>query len=217
MTFTIDGIGTKPKNAIFLPNQPYQVRFNCQSGQLALSETEFLGNSAEISILKVARFFGTLGKTRNTEWLQLFFIPAPDCKILPTDTVCVSYIKTRSLGQFNQTMVRLLGDGSNPADGIFCINFIAHSNDKGNYFSVSWKWRQRKEGEEQEQLKRIAAFLKGKPQLIDLGSTANLISCESLTALEIEEMRMLARDLPAANPLELLEAVRTVPAIAPAK
>ena len=107
--------GSKPAGSIFNPTAPFAVRLNCQAGQLALSETEFIGNSAEISIVKVARFFGDLGNTKRSEWLQIFYIAAPSCTVLPRDTVCVSYIKTRSLAAFNQGIIRLIGEGVNPA------------------------------------------------------------------------------------------------------
>jgi hypothetical protein len=133
--------GTKPKDSIFNPSQPYAVRLNCQAGQIAVSEDEYLGNSMEISIIGVNHLFGSLGKTKDTDWLQIFFIPAPSCKILPKDTVCVSYIKTRSLSQFTQKITQLMENGE-PAEGIFQISFLSHTNEGGNpYKSVKFDWR----------------------------------------------------------------------------
>jgi hypothetical protein len=128
--------GVKPTDAVFLPSAPYAVRFNCQAGQLALGEDDFLGNAAEISIIKVSRYFGTLGRTQNAEWLQIFYIPAPDCDLLPANTVCVSYIKTRSVGQFQQCVTRLMGNGVNPAEGVFKVSFARHASGDRNYYSV---------------------------------------------------------------------------------
>lgn len=86
MAFSI--FGSKPANAIFLGDQPYAVRNDCQVGQWKVGDDDLRGNRIEISIIKVARYFGNLGKTQNAFWLQLWFVPAPDCKTLPKNTVC---------------------------------------------------------------------------------------------------------------------------------
>ena len=193
--------GVKPADAIFLPAQPYAVRFNCKSGQLAIGETEFLGDSAEISIVKVGRYFGDLGRTKATEWLQLFFIPAPGCGVLPSNTVCVTYIKTRSLSQFNQTVTRLLGSGQNPALGIFEVSFKRHSAGDRDYYSVAWDWRTREGDAEQKQLEQIAAFMEGGPALADSRVASTLIPIDGLSQQEIDTLLSTARQdaLPAAN------------------
>jgi hypothetical protein len=170
--------GKKPMNAIFLPDRPYAVRFNCQAGQLALSEDEFLSKEAEISIIACKKWYGSLGKTKDAEWLQLFFIPAPSCQFLPRNTVCVSYIKTRSLSQFHQLITKLLAEDTNtdPAEGIFKVSFLSHTNAEGQpYKSVKFDWRERKTEEEIAQLEQIAQFLAGKPTLQDLEGTKNMI------------------------------------------
>jgi len=173
---SVSVFGKKPMNSIFLPDRPYAVRFNCQAGQLALSEDEFLGKEAEISIIACRHWYGSLGKTQNTEWLQLFFIPAPSCKFLPRNTVCVSYIKTRSLSQFHQLITRLLAEDTNPAEGIFKVSFLSHTNSEGQpYKSVKFEWRERQTPEEIAQLEQIAEFLAGKPVLQDLDATRNMV------------------------------------------
>lgn len=197
-TMTLNVFGMKPKNAIFNPATPFAVRLNCQAGQLALSENEFIGNSAEVSIIKASRFYGSLGKTQNVEWLQLFYIAAPDCQVLPQDTVCVSYIKTRSLGQFQQMITRLLGQGTNPAEGIFKISFTPHSNELGNYYSVKFEWRERG-AKEQAQLKLIADFLQDAPRLIDLNTTRDMVCIDHLSQEEIDALMMDRKQLPEAG------------------
>ncbi|AFY74765.1 hypothetical protein Syn7502_02828 [Synechococcus sp. PCC 7502] len=167
--------GTKPKDSIFLPQQPYSVRLNCQAGQIAISDDEYLGNSMEISIIGVKQMFGSLGKTRDTDWLQIFFIPAPSCKILPSNTVCVSYIKTRSLSQFNQKITQLMESGE-PAEGIFIISFQSHQNGKGDpYKSVKFDWRPRKTAEEKKQLEEIIGFMQNNPILGDANGTREML------------------------------------------
>lgn len=201
--------GTKPENAIFNPATPYNVRFNCQAGQLAISESEFLGSEAEISIVKVSRFFGTLGNTKNVEWFQLFYVPAPTCKILPANTVCCSYIKTRSIGQFQQCVTRLMGSGVNPAEGIFKLSFQKHSSDDRNYFSVRWEWRSRKGKAETEQLQMLAAFMEESPQLIDQGGTRQMISVDGLSSVLVQQLIDEARLYPDFTPQEILNALTT--------
>lgn len=203
---TLDQIfGTKPKDSIFLPLQPYTVRFNCQSGQMAVSDTEFLGAEAEISIIKVARFFGTLGRTSNVEWLQLFYIPAPDCEALPQNTVCVSYLKTRSVSQFQQVVTRLLGEGTNPAEGIFKVGFQAHSNDYGSYYSVQFGWRKRKGSAEMRQLQMIADFVEGGPQLLDLNGTRRMVCIDGLDSAIAQRLMEQAQANPELEAVELMQ------------
>jgi hypothetical protein len=180
--------GTKPQDAIFLPPQPFAVRLNCQTGQVSLTEDEFLGTSLEISIIKVARYFGDLGKTKQTEWLQIFFVPAPTCKILPTNTVCVSYIKTRSLSQFAQTITRLMENGE-PAEGIFVLSFLSHTNAQGQpYKSVKFDWRERKTATEKKQLELIAAFMQAKHALADTNGTREMVCIDTLSTVDVQEM-----------------------------
>lgn len=197
----------KPADSIFNPPAPFAVRLNCQAGQLALSETEFLGNSAEISIVKVARWFGTLGNTRNAEWLQIFYIAAPGCKVLPENTVCVSYIKTRSLSAFQQNITKLIGTGINPAEGVFTIGFTRHSSGDRNYFSVKFDWRERSGEAEQKQLDLIASFLEGQPDLIDLNGTRSLLSVDGLPSLLIQELVDGCKAQPDLEPAEVLHSL----------
>jgi hypothetical protein len=178
LTLTNTGIkvfGTKPKETIFLPDQPYAVRLNCQAGQIAISEDEYLGKEMEISIIACNRYYGNLGKTQNTEWLQIFFVPAPTCDILPANTVCVSYIKTRSLSQFTQLITRLIQDGE-PAEGIFKVSFLSHTNTNGQpYKSVRFDWRSRQGKAETGQLEQIAQFMASRPILRDLNGTKEMM------------------------------------------
>jgi hypothetical protein len=181
MSLTV--FGTKPKDSIFLPQTPFSVRLNCQAGQVAIAEDEYLGNSMEISIIAVNQLFGSLGKTKDAEWMQIFYIPAPTCKILPANTVCVSYIKTRSLSQFTQTITRLMEYGE-PAEGIFIISFQSHQNGKGDpYKSVKFDWRARKSAEEKKQLEQIVGFMQTSPILHDSNGTREMLPIVSSSAL----------------------------------
>lgn len=179
--------GTRPANSIWLGDQPYAIRNDCQSGQWKVGDDDFRGKSLEISIIKVARFFGNLGKATNTFWLQVWFVPAPTCTTLPANTICLTYLKTRSLSQFSQKIAELMANGE-PAEGIFIGSFAKHSNDLGNYYSVQWDWRSRTSPEEIEQLQAIADFLQSNPLLVDPVATRGMISTDGLSAAEITQL-----------------------------
>lgn len=184
--------GVKPKDSIYNPRQPYSVRFNCQVGQLAIGDDDFVGKDAEISIIKAQRHFGSLGKTQAVEWLQIFYIPAPECSILPANTVCVSYLKTRSLAGFEQLITRLIGDGINPAEGIFKVSFLGHTNDLGKYYSVRFDWRKRKAtkgNDEIKQLEMIKQFMMGGEPIMDLQGSRDMYCIEGLSAEQVETVR----------------------------
>ncbi len=90
--------------------------------------SEIFGTSS----IKVSQFFGTLGKTANSFWLQLWFVPAPGCADLPKNTVCLTYLKKRSIAQFSQKVTQLMESGE-PALGIYLQRFICQA-----------QWRQRR-------------------------------------------------------------------------
>ena len=211
MTVLSNVFGSKPDDSIYLPAQPFQVRLNCQSGQIALSETEFLGNEAEISIIKASTYFGSLGKTRNTTWLQLFYVAAPTCTILPSNTVCVSYIKTRSLTAFHQLITRLIGTGTNPAEGIFKLSFVRHASGDRNYCSVKFDWRERTGEAETEQLNMLASFLEEQPKLLDLNGTREMVCTDNLSSLLIQEMVDAAKEHSDLAPNEILAMLTAEP------
>jgi hypothetical protein len=178
--------GVKPKGAIFLPAQPYQVRFNCKEGCLSLGEDDHLGKEAEISILKVSRYFGTIGMTTDTEWLQIFFVGAAGCTVLPENTVCISYLKTRSLSNFQRQTTKLMAAGSNPAKGIFGVSFAAHTSGTNKYKSASFTYRERAGDAEMKQLEAIAAFMGTNPALMDMRFSAQLQCLDGLSAEEAQ-------------------------------
>ncbi|PSF35968.1 hypothetical protein C7H19_14565 [Aphanothece hegewaldii CCALA 016] len=175
--------GSRPQHSIFLPQVPYNLRNDCKVGRWKVGEEEYLGKEIEISIIKVSQFFGTLGKTANSFWLQLWFVPAPRCADLPKNTVCLTYLKKRSIAQFSQKVTELMESGE-PALGLFKGSFVKHSGDKGDYYSVAWDWRERETDEEISQLEQVADFMAATPKLVDL--SVNLIPIDGLSPDEIE-------------------------------
>jgi hypothetical protein len=162
---------------------PYNIRNNCQVGQWAKDEENFLGNSLEMAIIHTQEMYGRLGKSTG-RWLQVFFIPAPsETKAphnyvkAPHNYVCVTYIKTRSLSQFGQKIIELMMNGE-PAMGIFTGSFQRHTSDLGNYFSVKFDWRERT-AEEMTQLRLIAEFLNTMPVFRDSGLPSTMFPVHS--------------------------------------
>ena len=84
----LEVFGSRPKDSIYLGDQPYAVRNDCSIAQWKVGDADLKGKEIEISIIKVARYFGSLGKAQDTLWLQVWFIPAPGCDRLPQNTVC---------------------------------------------------------------------------------------------------------------------------------
>ena len=151
---------------------PYNIRNNCQVGQWAKDETSFIGNTLDIAIIGTSEFYGKLGQATGN-WLQIWFIAASGETKLPKNVVCVTYIKTRSLSSFGQTIIELMSNGE-PATGIFLGGFQKHSNDYGTYSSVKFHWRERTE-DEKPQLVLIASFLATTPILEDTGLPKTMI------------------------------------------
>ncbi len=188
--------GTRPDNAICLPDVPYSVRLNCKDGGLFVGGNEAQHRKTnpdqeiDISIIKVSKFFGTLGKTENVLWLQLFFVPSVnvDSSILPKNTICCSYIKKQSIAHLFNKVQEVMEYGE-PGMGIFTLGFNKEVGEKGTYYTVSFDWRERESEEEKEQLDLIAAFMSAyKDQLIDLEGTRDLTCVDGWTAQQLQAL-----------------------------
>ena len=186
--------GTRPTDAICLPDVPYSVRLNCKDGGLFVGGNEAQhrksnpNDKIDISIIKVSKFFGTLGKTENVLWIQLFFVAAPgvDSKILPQNTVCCSYIKKQSIAHLFNKVQEVMEHGD-PGMGIFTLGFNREAGENGVYYTISFDWKERESSEEKEQLNLIAAFMSAyQEQLIDLEGTRDMICVDGWTAQQLQ-------------------------------
>jgi hypothetical protein len=144
---TISVFGAKPENAILVPEMPIAVRNNCQSGQWAIGDTDY-GSKCSMTILKFSKYFGNLGQTENALWGQLWFVA--ESGDLPRGVVMVTYIKSRSLNDFNRLVTTIQAKGIEPATGIFIPEFSKHTGQKAddsgvvkpiNYYSLKWTWQ----------------------------------------------------------------------------
>lgn len=141
-------------NEIFIPDDAFAIRNNCQTGQWNLGGSQNLGNKLSFRALKFVRFFGSLGQTSNEMWGQLWFVAEPGCGEIPQSIAALTYIKTRSLSNF-LTLVNLIkARGVNPVSGIFTASFVKESRaildslgnpSQGHYYYLSWDWSAEKE------------------------------------------------------------------------
>ena len=76
--------GKKPVDAISLPDVPYSVRLNCKDGGIFVGGKEPQhrrsnpDDKIDISIIKVSKYYGNLGLQYTGQWIQLFFVAAPN-------------------------------------------------------------------------------------------------------------------------------------------
>lgn len=195
---TISVFGTKPQDSIYLADLPYAVRWNCKSGGLFIGGYEEdnrrtkTKEAIDISIIKASKFFGNLGNTSAELWLQIFFVPGPNCIALPKNQVCVSYIKKQSINNLMSTVSEAMESGE-PARGIFTGSFLKQSGNNGVYYTVGFSWRDRSGDDELKQLDMIDAFLSGNPTLIDLSGTRDMVCIDRLSGSEIQHLVESAR------------------------
>lgn len=195
--------GTRPDNAICLPDIPYSVRLNCKDGGLFVGGYEAQHRKTnpdqkiEISIIKVSKFFGTLGKTENVLWLQLFFVAAPnvDSSVLPKNTVCCTYIKKQSIAHLFNKVQEVMEHGD-PGLGIFTLGFNREVGENGVYYTISFDWKERESEAEKEQLNLIATFMSAyKEQLIDIEATRDLTRVDGWTAQQLQTLTETRQEL----------------------
>jgi hypothetical protein len=190
-----------PEQGIYLPEIPYSVRLNCKDGGLFVGGEDPQHRRSnpeegiEISIIKVSRYFGSLGKTRNVMWVQFFFIAAPTLKptVLPSRTVCVSYLKKQSIGHLYHKALEIKTQGIEPGTGIFRMTFNKEQGAKGTYYSVNFEWRARQGDAEMAQLQDIEEFLSTyRTQLYDLEGTREMTCIDGWSE---QAVRNLAQEM----------------------
>lgn len=79
---------------------PLQLRNDCQSGRWKIGSNK-IGDKLRFVPLGFKKFFGDLGITYSTHWVQLFFVPITgSSEDMPLDLLCVTYLKTTSASNF---------------------------------------------------------------------------------------------------------------------
>jgi hypothetical protein len=197
--------GAKPADALLVPEIPIAVRNNCQSGCWTIGDTDY-GNKCSMTIIKFSKFFGSLGMTQQTLWAQLWFIA--ESGELPQGIVMLTYIKNRSLNDFNRLVVSVQSRGIEPATGIFAPTFVKHSGQKPddsgvvkpiNYYSLKWDWAERTDFSIIEQASAILSDEKMRSNLYDFEGTREMICLDDYSREEIKALTESKQALPAAN------------------
>ncbi|MDJ0557069.1 MAG: hypothetical protein QNJ68_22020 [Microcoleaceae cyanobacterium MO_207.B10] len=186
--------GSKPKEALLVPEIPIAVRNNCQSGQWAIGDTDY-GSKCTMTILKFSKFFGNLGQTTNRLWGQLWFVS--ESGELPQGVVMVTYIKSRSLSDFNRLVASVQARGIEPATGIFIPEYIKHSGQKPdengvvkpiNYYSLKWRWQERTDWSIIDQAAAMLSDEANLSRMIDLESTKKMVCLDNLSPNETADL-----------------------------
>lgn len=199
-----DFLGLGNDDGIFVPPVAYNVRNDCQIGQWKIGSEKQIGNSIAIAIVKLSKFFGSLGKTRGATWTQVWFVPVVAIdpqKIgqgeppLPADTVCVTYLKTESAQNLMQLMTELRGTRS-LLKGVFIGKFAPRKGELGNYAAIEWEWRDRSE-EERLGLVKIANFIgtEAWENLTDDNLPATMFSIDGVRDEDLEQIRISVAQL----------------------
>jgi len=191
-TFSV--FGAKPSNALLVPEIPIAVRNNCQIGQWAIGDTDY-GSKCSMTILKFSKFFGSLGQTSHTLWGQLWFVA--ETGELPQGVVMVTYIKNRSLNDFNGLVASIQSRGVEPATGIFIPEFTQHSGEKPddsgfvkpiNYYSLKWSWMERSNWAIIDQAAAILSDSSNQSRMIDLEGTRQMVCLDNLPPQEVARL-----------------------------
>jgi len=208
---TLSVFGAKPEGAIVVPELPIAARNNCQSGKWVIGDEEY-GSKLAMTILKFSKFFGNLGQTKNTLWGQIWFVA--EAGEMPHNVVMVTYIKGRSLSDFNRLVASIQARGVEPAEGVFIPEFVKHSGQKPdengvlkpiNYYSLKWDWAERTNWEMVEQAAWVLEDPQNLSRLIDLEGTRKMICLDNLPPHEIACLMTAHLDTPSSSPQNLLE------------
>ena len=196
---------TKNESGILNPTPPYKLRNDCQVGQWKRGEDDFKGSTIEISLIGAKHFYGKLGQSLAS-WVQLWFIAAPSETKIPRNTVCCTYIKTRSLDDLSGKLIELTTEEKDPGQFIFTGSFEKHSGTMGNYYSVKWEARDRTE-DEKSQLTMIRDFLWNEtPIFKDTSLPDTMICTEGMTEEEIENLDETIEAIEKQEKAKMLEA-----------
>lgn len=185
-TFTV--FGTLPPDSIFNPIPSYNLRNDCQVGQWKFGDSDYKGNELEIAIIKASKHYGNLGESKKMNWLQLWFIPSPKEQKIPANTVCCTYIKTKSMDLLGGKLIELMRSQIDPGMGIWKASFVQNKGKLGTYYNLNWEYREREGEKEQEQFDLICDFMQSNPSFADTSKPKTLLCVDGLEPDEIEAL-----------------------------
>lgn len=183
---------------IFIPDSPFAIRNNCQIGQFTLGSSQQLGNKLSFRAVKFSRFFGDLGQSQNESWGQLWFVAEPGKSgDIPANILCLTYIKTKSLSEFNNLIAQIQSRRINPATGVFTCGFIKESRTivgsdgqmmQGNYYSLGWSWSSVEDFKSAYTDEQLLAVIAKASTFQDLEGTANMVCLDRLSSAERSQL-----------------------------
>jgi hypothetical protein len=188
--------GSKPVDALLVPEIPIAVRNNCQIGKWMMGDTE-CGSKCSMTILKFSKFFGDLGKTSQTLWGQLWFVV--ETGDLPKGTVMVTYIKTQSLRDFNRLVISVQSRGIEPATGTFIPTFTKYNGEKGVYYALTWEWEEKKDLAIIQQAAAVLNDPQMRSNLYDLEGTRDMVCLDHSSKEEVKALTQGHQALKAAE------------------
>lgn len=106
----------------------------------------------------------------------------------------VTYIKNRSLNDFNGLVVSVQSRGVEPATGIFIPEFTQHSGEKPddsgfvkpiNYYSLKWSWAERNDWAIIDQAAAVLSDMSNQSRMIDLEGTRQMVCLDNLPPQEV--------------------------------
>ena len=109
----------------------------------------------------------------------------------------VTYIKSRSLGDFNRLVASVQARGIEPAVGIFIPEFVEHSGQKPdengvvqpiNYYSLKWQWKERTDWSTIEQAAVVLGDENNLSRTIDLEGTRQMVCLDNLPPSEVASL-----------------------------
>jgi hypothetical protein len=177
--------GAKPPDALLVPEIPIAVRNNCQIGKWTIGDTEY-GSKCSMTILKLSKFFGDLGKTSQSLWAQIWFVA--ESGELAKGVVMVTYIKTRSLNDFNRLVISVQARGVEPATGTFIPTFTQYNGENGAYYGLTWEWEKKKDIAIIQQATTVLNAPQMRSNLFDLEGTNNMVCLDHSSKEEIKAL-----------------------------
>ena len=109
----------------------------------------------------------------------------------------VTYIKNRSLNDFNRLVASVQSRGVEPATGIFTPEFAKHSGQKPddsgvvkpiNYYSLKWSWNERKDWAVIDQAAAVLSDSSNQSRMIDLEGTKAMVCLDNLPAQQVASL-----------------------------
>ncbi|BFM39939.1 hypothetical protein OLK001_18650 [Synechocystis sp. LKSZ1] len=149
-----------------------------------------IGNKLSFSPIHVVPFYGDLGKTKATHWLQVWGVSE---QVLSGKSVFVTYIKGQNQSSFGNMILEATLEGKQPQNIIIHSSFIQKSNEYGTYYTLGFEMADRAEDDPMQE--KIALLIGSYPQLTDTNIPITLFPSNGLDQSQLDEELDLRRTL----------------------